>query len=365
MSVRRPRVDDMFDQIPPSYGGGSSPDSVAAMLASATPAPLPIAQTLMLAEDPSALSPNARVDLLIALEKAKAAIDAAQQLVLAAAESGPADGRDWVEIEISTAMHWSAYRTKHRLSVARQLVDRLPRALDALRRGHISYQHASLFAELVEPLTDAQAAAVQERIFATEHGETVADFRRRVRRAVIRVDPDDADERHKRANQRRTVGMEPLDDGMANVWATLPADAAVGAMTVLDALAGTKQAGDERSIDQRRADSFAGIFRSILDGGELPTQRGRRPHLQLVVPIGTELGIDGTPAELPGYGPIPDAIARRIAADATWTRLLTDPATGELLDYGRTTYEPPQNLKNFVDVRDRVCVMPGCNVPAG
>ena len=54
--------------------------------------------------------------------------------------------------------------------------------------------------------------------------------------------------------------------------------------------------------------------------------------------------------------------ARRIAADETaiWRRLLTDPATGQLLEYGRSSYRPPANLKDFVLARDRRCVFPGC-----
>ncbi|KLL12416.1 hypothetical protein FrCorBMG51_05325 [Protofrankia coriariae] len=35
-----------------------------------------------------------------------------------------------------------------------------------------------------------------------------------------------------------------------------------------------------------------------------------------------------TPGELAGYGPIPAATAHDLAADATWQRILTDPAAG-------------------------------------
>jgi hypothetical protein len=55
-------------------------------------------------------------------------------------------------------------------------------------------------------------------------------------------------------------------------------------------------------------------------------------------------------------------VARRLAADqtGTWRRLLTDPATGQLLDYGHTTYRPPRDLTDFVIARDQVCTFPGC-----
>jgi hypothetical protein len=86
--------------------------------------------------------------------------------------------------------------------------------------------------------------------------------------------------------------------------------------------------------------------------------------VQVVVPVTTLLGLSEEPAELAGYGPIPAGIARQIAADATWRRLLTDPASGALLDYGRTTYRPPAHLAGHVRARHQVCVFPGCRRPA-
>jgi len=53
-----------------------------------------------------------------------------------------------------------------------------------------------------------------------------------------------------------------------------------------------------------------------------------RPLLTLHLPLGTALGLSDAPAELAGYGPIPADLARELAADATWRRILTDPVTG-------------------------------------
>src|SRR5262249_31532785 len=41
--------------------------------------------------------------------------------------------------------------------------------------------------------------------------------------------------------------------------------------------------------------------------------------------------------------------------------LITDPLSGTLLDYGRTTYRPPAGLADFVRARDQRCVFPGCS----
>jgi hypothetical protein len=55
-----------------------------------------------------------------------------------------------------------------------------------------------------------------------------------------------------------------------------------------------------------------------------------------------------------------------LAADesGTWRRLVTDPVTGQLLDYGQDTYRPPKDLAEFVIARDQTCTFPGCERPA-
>jgi hypothetical protein len=80
----------------------------------------------------------------------------------------------------------------------------------------------------------------------------------------------------------------------------------------------------------------------------------------VIVPISTLMGLDELPGELIGHGPIPAPLARQIAADGIWRRLLTDPASGTLLDYGRTTYTPPAGLADFVRARDVYCRNPIC-----
>src|SRR5690606_5132105 len=69
-------------------------------------------------------------------------------------------------------------------------------------------------------------------------------------------------------------------------------------------------------------------------------------------------------AELEGYGPLTPDIARALAAGNPWRRLLTDPLTGAILDVGRTRYQPPAALAEYVRERDQTCTRPGCTTPA-
>ena len=90
-----------------------------------------------------------------------------------------------------------------------------------------------------------------------------------------------------------------------------------------------------------------------------------RPTIQVSVALSTLLGLDEQPGELAGSGPIPAAVARRLAADptGTWLRLVTDPI-GKLVDYGRSTYRPPKDLADHVIARDRTCRFKHCARPA-
>jgi len=89
-----------------------------------------------------------------------------------------------------------------------------------------------------------------------------------------------------------------------------------------------------------------------------------RPLLNLLMPLGTALGISDEPAELSGYGPIPAALARQLAADATWRRIFTDPVSGTTTAAESKSYEPPASMAALVRARDRTCRFPGCRQPA-
>ncbi len=78
----------------------------------------------------------------------------------------------------------------------------------------------------------------------------------------------------------------------------------------------------------------------------------------------TLLGLDEHPAYLDGYGPIDADMARRLAGAGVWRWVGTSPAGGHAMDYGTTRYTPPQDLVDFVILRDRECLMPGCHQAA-
>ncbi len=124
---------------------------------------------------------------------------------------------------------------------------------------------------------------------------------------------------------------------------------------------------DERTAEQRRADVTADLFEYMLHNGldwlgqRLPDQHKRRPHIEVTIPASTLLGMDDDPCELSGYGPIPAPMARRIAADGTWRRLLTDPMNGAVLEASTTRHDPGALVSETLLARHPVCAWPGCN----
>ena len=61
---------------------------------------------------------------------------------------------------------------------------------------------------------------------------------------------------------------------------------------------------------------------------------------------------------------VPALTAWALAAGGTWRRLVTAPASGVVIDVGRTRYRPPAGLADLVRARDRACVFPTCQTPA-
>jgi hypothetical protein len=178
------------------------------------------------------------------------------------------------------------------------------------------------------------------------------------------ADPDRTELAHAQEAAQRRVELFPDDHGMATLWARLSAPDAQLVWRALDSLADRDGPGDGRGVDARRADALVTIAAASL--ADPRAGRVARPAARVHVTVGltTLLGLADAPGELTGHGPIPASLARGLAADGEWRRLVTDPVDGQVLDCGRTTYRPPPPLVEFLRARDRTCRFPGCPRPA-
>jgi Domain of unknown function (DUF222) len=346
---------------------------------------------------------------------------------LAARCDTPSRASEFAPDEIGVALRLSRTTAANRLVMAEVLTADLPGTLAAWQAGTIDSLKARAITETSCLLPGELRGALEARVLPRAGQQTIAQLRAALARAVLVLDPEGAAERHHHRRADRRVVVSPDEDGMASLWALLSAPDATAAYQRLCELARGLGSDDPRGMDARRADLLVDLLtgrRCAADGncpdphcdgdcagpddptastptatpptrtaptetvsadgtagGSAPPQteptaaaassNGHRcgpspgkPLVSVIVPITTLLGLDDYPGELVGHGPIPAGLAREIAAQGTWRRLLTDPASGTLLDYGRTTYTPPTGLADFVRARDLRCRFPTCGQPA-
>lgn len=96
----------------------------------------------------------------------------------------------------------------------------------------------------------------------------------------------------------------------------------------------------------------------------LSRRAGPPARVHVTVGYGTLLGLDDRPGELAGFGPVSADVARRLATQGTWRRLLVDEPSGTVMDLGTTRYAPPADMVELVRERNRTCVVPTCGMPA-
>src|SRR4051794_1257953 len=284
--------------------------------------------------------------------------------------SVPAAEMAATEVAAALSISATAARTKVEEAIA---LRRLPDTRAALLAGDLSPVKVRAITEAVAPLDDDAAQAVEDQVLARAAGQTPPALRAALRRALISTDPDAAQRRHELTVKAREVRRVVLDDGIAQLTWTAPmheVEAFWLWLTGCALAARGPRAVDDRTVDQVRSDVLAdvgarGLALGVTDTGTpLPTRKGRAPQIGVVVAASTLLGLDEEPGELAGVGPVTAPLARRIAADGTWRRLLTDPRTGRLDEVSADTYTPPQDMVDHVTTRDGLCRGIGCRIAA-
>src|SRR5207302_986059 len=230
-----------------------------------------------------------------------------------------------------------------------------------LEAGCIDLAKARAIHDLTTTLSPEQAHQVERMVLPRAGQRTLRNLRDRTRTAVLRVDQDGQQRRHTKRREQRRVEYRPAEDGMATLTAYLPAEQAMAAYRLITQQARhAKGPKDTRTLVQVCAD----VFVDIMLGSN---QEHVSVDVQLVLP--GEVGPDGTlrvaqgqVPEIVGVGPITTQTALELASadNATWRRILAEPASGSAMDVGRTRYRPPKLLVEHLRVRDRTCIFNGC-----
>ncbi len=331
--------------------------------------------------NPRSLGEAGKLDYLAALDRQESWICALKQEALVAIAGEVADETggifgavdDEEREDVATALRLSPTAAQNRIDVARVLVGHLPNTISALATGEISAAHATVIAK--ETATAIRNGLSEDAVFRVEqtalaHAEfhTPGQVATKVKTTIAKLAPEEFEEIVDRARDSRRVSCYPEADGMATVVAILPAEDAQTVMKSIEAYILKRNQEDEvdaewsmLSADMKRADALTFIASQALASMADDVRPHRRPiTISVAIDLPTLLGLAENPGQLAGYGAIPASVARKLAADGTWQRFVSDPTTGNLLDFGREKYIPPQELVDYLLARDRTCRFPGC-----
>ncbi|MFC4003593.1 DUF222 domain-containing protein [Prauserella oleivorans] len=301
------------------------------------------------------------IECLVELEREIARLQALQVREIADYSATRGETAD-VASELALGLSISENAARIRIGLARDLVSRLPGTLAALSRGDIDAYKASKVSEPTAVLSDSLARAVDAVVADRLAGRDPSSIRRMVNRAVQKVDPEGAAARAEARRRERRVELRHTVHAMATLTADLPAEVASAAYARIDRRARClRNSGDQRTMDQLRADVFTDLLLGEHSSGGSP-----RAEIFIHIDFATLTGLASNPGDLAGHGPLPAPIARAIAFDpnSTWRRIITDPHTGAPIDVGCERYRPPAVTADHVTIRDRECRFPTCHRPA-
>ncbi|GLH96700.1 DUF222 domain-containing protein [Phytohabitans aurantiacus] len=167
--------------------------------------------------------------------------------------------------EVRVALCWTRRAAGEQLTLAVDVVERLPDVYAALRAGHIDIPRARVFCDVLSVLPEDTAREAAARLLPVADGLTTGQLRVRLQRLVITIDPDAARKRRDKSVVDRRLDHGLLPEGTAFLGGTnLPTERAAAASARIDAIArAARRGGDERTLDQLRADTFLDLLQGL------------------------------------------------------------------------------------------------------
>jgi hypothetical protein len=259
-------------------------------------------------------------------------------------------------------MGWTAAAKEIR--TARSL-QRMPHTREALAGGDLTssavqmlvsarHAHPAQFAEAERTLVEAARTLPAPQLHhAMGHWRQKLDWDQGLRDAEA-------------VRGRRRLALSTTMFGMVRLDGDLDPETGETVLTALrgcqDADRRRKDPDDRRTQAQRRADALGEICRRWLDRADGPVSAGERPHVAVIVDLEALWRRAGVRSDFDHVGPIHPEVVRRLACDASVSRVVTR-GSSEPLDIGRRTATVPGPLRRAVIIRDRHCRFPGCDRP--
>ncbi|HEV7171366.1 HNH endonuclease [Pedococcus sp.] len=316
-----------------------------------------------------------RVDLMSVLESLKGAAAAVQaRLAVDFAESQEAGAQEAgtrrlerrsVAAQVALARRESPHRGSRHLGFARAMVREMPHTMGHLAAGRVSEWRATILCRETACLSVVDRTAVDAALAADLPTLGDRQVQSRARALAARLDATATAKRAARAQGDRCVSLRPAPDTMTYLTALLPVAQGVAVFAALERAATTERAGDDdRGRGQLMADTLVERVTGQAAAAAVPIE------VVMVMSGDTLAGLDDSPAEVPGYGPVPGEAARAALAASSDTeasiwfrRALTSPDGARLIGLDSRRRLFPVGLKRFLVLRDRTCRTPWCDAP--
>ncbi|HEY8718030.1 DUF222 domain-containing protein, partial [Pengzhenrongella sp.] len=207
------------------------------------------------------------IEQIAALERAASWAKARQLAAIEVLSRRDAMNPDWpvavsqpgiVGEEVATRLGTSRRAGRELVEAGLLFAHQLMATGDALEVGDLDWGKAKIVVAALKDVPWQVAQVVEDVVLPTAGERTPTQLRADLQKALIAVDPADAEKRTARAvDTRRVCKPKVLPDGMAGIWSVLPAFVATAIDTALsDAAHKAQRAGDTRTIDQLRADAY-------------------------------------------------------------------------------------------------------------
>ncbi len=279
-----------------------------------------------------------------------------------------ADSGAWRRDGDRSAARWMARTTGTSVGSALGVLETAERVADlpatetALRSGELSELQAK------EIVSAAAASPGSERELLTiATTDSVSELKERCATVKAAARSDELD-RYEAIRARRRLRHFRDPDGAFHLDAVLTPDAGAVLVAALEPYTervfhAARNQGRREPYAAYAADALVEMAEHARACDHQPSRRSPGATVQVVVDHGalTRGSLEqGEKCEIPGIGSIPVATARALAGDAFLSVLVRDGTDLRAVAHlGRTI---PSRLRTAIELRDRSCVVPGCDV---